>query len=126
MTKKKEDQGADPAEDLKDPSATGDQGDTPAEDNGEADPDDAEEQDQDPDVNDSADPDPEKAPVEEDQDPSEPLPLPEQAKSSPEADYPVLGRKREAPMGHGSHDAAVSGYTTDASGSYTPPGALKE
>lgn len=120
----------DPAKDPKADPATGDQGGTPPED----DEGDAPSKDQDPDVNDSANPDeePEEPPVDDedgdddDDDSSEPLPLPEKVKASLEAEYPVLGRKREVPLGHGSHDAAVSGFTTDASGSYTPPWAMKE
>jgi hypothetical protein len=41
--------------------------------------------------------------------------LPEEAKAALEAEYPVLTG------GHGTHNAAMSGLQTDASGNYTPP-----
>lgn len=44
--------------------------------------------------------------------------LPSEVKDALEAEYPVL---RE----HGTHDAAMKGLQTDASGTYTPPGLLK-
>jgi hypothetical protein len=98
----------------------------------EGEPDAAEEEapaedEQDPNVNDQSDPgdeDPEnleEAIAERD---DAPLPLPNEVKAALENEYPLLGRKRDVPAGHGSHDAAVSGYTTDASGAYTPPGML--
>lgn len=41
--------------------------------------------------------------------------LPSEVKAALEAEYPVLGT-------HGTHDAAMKGLQTDASGTYTPPG----
>jgi len=55
----------------------------------------------------------------------EPQSPPEEVKASLEAEYPMLGRERSAPLGHGTHDAAVSGLMTDASGSYRHPSTLK-
>lgn len=56
--------------------------------------------------------------IEGDETPDTPT-LPGEVKEALEAEYPVL---RE----HGTHDAAMKGLQTDASGSYTPPGLVKK